>query len=79
MKSVWKYSICFCLFIAANPIAQTISQSAFASLNYKNYGLLNLTQTPVQDTNPLPGMLETALDYKYHRVFTFTKSRLVTL
>ena len=38
-----------CLFIAANPTAQTISQSAFASLNYNNYGLLNLAQTPVQN------------------------------
>ena len=49
MKSVWKYCICLCLFIAANPTAQTIYQSAFASLNYNNYGLLNLAQTPVQN------------------------------
>jgi curli biogenesis system outer membrane secretion channel CsgG len=49
MKSVWKYCIWFCLFIAANLTAQTISQSAFASLNYNNYGHLNLAQTPVQD------------------------------
>ena len=49
MTSVWKICICFCLFIAANPTAQTISPSAFASLNYKNYSLLNLAQSPVQD------------------------------
>ena len=49
MKLVWKYCICFYLFIVANPTAQTISTSAFASLNYNYYGLLNLAQTPVQN------------------------------
>ena len=49
MKSVWKSCICFCHFIAANPTAQPISQSAFASLNYNNYGLLNFAKTPVQN------------------------------
>ena len=49
MKSVWKYCICFFLFIVANTTAQTISPSTFASLNYNNYGHLNLVQTPVQN------------------------------